>query len=165
MKTASLFAAAAAVVAAQSAAAQEACVPRGQAAQMAVSLVPALIDSAARACSTHLPAGAFLGSGSRALSDRLRADTATVRPHAVATILALTGQAAPAPGQDQDLMVQVLVDGFIADLDAAKCRGASEMLEALAPLPTANIVQALGAALGVAMAEADPEDAPAICRE
>jgi hypothetical protein len=78
-------------------------------------------------------------------------------------VLELTGQT-PQPGLDQDLMINTFAAGLTEGLDAAQCRGASEMLEALSPLPTANIAQALGAALGVAMAQAG-EDGPPICRE
>jgi hypothetical protein len=147
----------------QSAAAQLQCIPRARAAEMAVSLAPALIDAAARSCAQHLPAGAFLGNGSRALTQRLTAETAAARPGAVAMVLELTGQA-PQPGLDPSLMINTFASGLTGSLDAAGCRGASEMLEALAPLPTANIAKAVGAALGVAMAQAG-EDGPPICRE
>ena len=156
--------AALAFVSAQPAIAQQPqCLPRAQAAQMAVSLMPALMDSAARSCAAHLPTGAFLGNGSRALSQRLTAETAAHRAGAVAMVLELTGQT-PQPGLDQNLMINTFADGLTGSLDAAKCRGASEMLEALAPLPTPNIAQAVSAALGVAMAQAG-EDGPPICRE
>ncbi|HEX8194040.1 MAG TPA: hypothetical protein VF552_14185 [Allosphingosinicella sp.] len=160
-----IFAAAAAalLLSAQPALAQGQCIPRARAAQMAVSLAPALIDAAARSCASHLPAGAFLGGGSRALSQRLTAETAAARPGAVAMVLELTGQT-PQPGLDPNLMINTFASGLTASLDAAQCRGASEMLEALAPLPTANFAQAVGAALGIAMARAG-EDGPPICRE
>lgn len=148
---------------AQPALAQGQCVPRAQAAQMAVALMPSLIDAAAQACAARLPAGAYLGSGSRALSERLRTETAAVRPGAVAMVLQMTGQT-PSPGLDQELMLRTFAAGLTEGLDAAQCRGASEMLEALSPLPTANVARAVGAALGVAMAQAG-EDGPPICRE
>lgn len=156
-------AAAALLLSAQPAFAQGQCIPRARAAQMAVSLTPALIDAAARSCAPHLPAGAFLGNGSRALSQRLTADSAAHRAGAVSMVLELTGQT-PQPGLDQDLMINTFAAGLTEGLDAAQCRGASEMLEALSPLPTENVAKALGAALGVAMAQAG-EDGPPICRE
>ncbi|HEX9933010.1 MAG TPA: hypothetical protein VGB08_09235 [Allosphingosinicella sp.] len=162
MKT---FAAATAalLLSAQPAFAQDQCIPRPQAAQMATALVPSLIDSAAASCRAHLPAAAFLGSGSRALAERLRTDTAASRASAVAMVLQLTGQSL-AQGADQETMISTFAAGLTAGLDAAQCRGASEMLEALAPLPTANVAQAIGAALGVAMAQS-ADDGPPICRE
>ena len=147
----------------QGAAAQSRCIPRAQAAQMAVSLAPALIDAAARSCAPHLRPGAFLGGGSRARSQRLTAESAAHRAGAVAMVLELTGQT-PQPGLDPNLMINTFASGLTGSLDAAQCRGASEMLEALAPLPTPNIAKAVGAALGVAMAQAG-EDGPPICRE
>ena len=142
---------------------QSRCIPRAEAAQMATALVPSLIDSAASSCRARLPAGAYLGTGSRALSERLRTETAGVRAGAVAMILQLTGQTL-SQGVDQETMIATFAAGLTQGLDAPQCRGASEMLEALAPLPTANVAQAIGAALGLAMAQAG-EDGPPICRE
>jgi hypothetical protein len=122
-----------------------------------------MIDAAARQCAAHLPTNAFLGNGSRALAERLRADTAPDRAAAAAAILALTGQARPAADQDPDRMIDVLTAGFAAALEPAQCRGASELLEALAPLPTANVGKAFAAVLGVMAAGAD-EPSP-ICSE
>jgi hypothetical protein len=149
---------------AQAASAQSArCIPRAQAAQMATALVPSLIDSAAASCRAHLPAGAFLGGGSSALSERLRSETASHRASAVAMVLQLTGQTL-AQGVDQETMIGTFAAGLTHGLDAPQCRGASEMLEALSPLPTANVAQAIGAALGLALAQSG-EDGPPICRE
>lgn len=159
------FAAAALLLAAQNEAVQEPqCLPRARAGELATALLPSLIDSAARQCAPHLPAGAYLGNGSRMLAQRLRTETAANRAAAAAMVLDLTGQAAPAPGQDPDQMIDVLSGSLVESLDAGRCRGSSELLEALAPLPTANIAQAIAAALGVATAEAG-DDAPPICRE
>ena len=148
----------------QGAASAQSCLPRAQAGRMAVALVPSLIDAAARHCRAHLPAGAFLGNGSSALAERIGRETAPMRSAAAAAVLDLTGQAVPAPGQDTGPMIDTLAANLAASLDAPKCRAASELLEALAPLPTANIGQAFAAVLGAAATEAG-EDAPAICAE
>ncbi|HYJ31557.1 MAG TPA: hypothetical protein VEW25_14600 [Allosphingosinicella sp.] len=148
----------------QAAAAQDPCLPPALAGRLAAALLPSLIEAAAGHCASHLPAGAYLGNGSRALAERLRSDTAANRAAAAATLLEFTGQAEPEPGQDPDQVIGVLTANLAASLDAAQCRGASEMLEALAPLPTANVMQALAAALGVAAAGSE-EDGPPICRE
>ena len=163
MKTLVAAATAALFLSAQPALAQSRCIPRAEAARMAVALTPALIDAAARSCASRLPAGAFLGGGSRALSTRLATETASVRPAAVAMVLEMTGQRART-GLSPDLMINTFASGLTASLDAAQCRGVSEMLEALSPLPTDNVAKAVGAALGVAMANAG-EDGPPICRE
>jgi len=156
------FAAALLLVFVQGAAAQEECLSRAQAGTMAVVLVPPLIDSVTEQCAAHLPPTAFLGNGSRALTARLRADTAAVREQALTAIFVVAGQAEPAPGQDPDRVMRVLTDGMATGLDAVKCRSANELFEALAPLPTANLGQAFGAVVAVLAAEAR-EDAPAIC--
>ncbi|MEA3015655.1 MAG: hypothetical protein QOI38_377 [Sphingomonadales bacterium] len=158
------IAAAALLIAGQAGAAQEECLPRARAGQLAVAMLPSLIDAAARQCGPGLPAGAYLGGGAGTLSQRLRNETAADRAAAVRTMAALTGQVEPAPGQDPDRMIDVLSAGLAASLDAPRCRAASDLLEALAPLPASNIAQAFAAALGLAAAEAG-EDAPPICRE
>jgi hypothetical protein len=158
-----VVATAALLLSAQPAFAQGQCLPRAQAAMMATALVPSLIDSAAASCRAHLPAGAFLGTGSTALAERLRTETAASRASAVAMVLQLTGQSL-AQGTDQETMIGTFATGLTASLDAAQCRGASEMLEALAPLPTPNVAKAIGAALGVAIAQSS-DDGPPICRE
>jgi hypothetical protein len=160
MKT--LAAAAALLMSAQPAIAQDECIPRAQAAMMATALVPSVIEAAAASCRVHLPAAAFLGTGSRGLAERLRSETAASRASAVAMMLQLTGQSL-AQGVDQETMIATFAAGLTQGLDAAQCRGASEMLEALAPLPTANVAKAIGAALGIAMAQS--ADGPPICRE
>jgi hypothetical protein len=147
----------------QAATAQQACLPPAQAGGFAAALLPSMIESAARQCAQHLPEAAFLRSGSHALAERLRAETAQDRAAAAAAILAMTGQAAPADGQDPDRMIDVLTAGFASSLDPAQCRGASDLFEALAPLPTANFGKAFGAILGV-MAAGSDEPSP-ICRQ
>jgi len=140
---------------------QQACLPPALAGTHAAALLPSMIDSAARQCAAHLPEGAFLRSGGGALAQRLRAETAQDRAAAVRAILALTGQAAPAPGLDTDRMIDVLTAGFASGLEPAQCRGASALLEALAPLPAPNFGKAFGAILGT-MAAGSDEPSP-IC--
>ncbi|HEX8655554.1 MAG TPA: hypothetical protein VF693_10070 [Allosphingosinicella sp.] len=158
------IAAAVLLLAGQGPAAAEQCLPRARAGQLAVALLPSLIDAADRLCARHLPPNSYLGNGSRALSQRLRAETAGDRTAAAEAMLGLTGQDPSTQRQDPDTMIDVMSAGLAASLDAAQCRGASEMLEALAPLPTPNIAQAFSAALGVAVAQSG-EDGPPICRE
>ncbi|HYG29931.1 MAG TPA: hypothetical protein VD887_06935 [Allosphingosinicella sp.] len=158
------IAAAALLLAVPPAEAQEDCLPPARAGQLAVAMLPSLIEAAARQCAASLPAGAYLGNGARTLSNRLRAETVADRAAAVDTMLGLMGQAERAPDQGPDQMIDVLSAGLVASLDAPRCRAASELLEALAPLPTANMGRAFAAALGLAAAEAG-EDAPPICRE
>lgn len=148
---------------AQAAPGQPPCLPPALAGGYAAALLPSMIESAARQCAGHLPDSAFLRAGSRALAERLRSDTAGDRAAAAAAILAITGQAEPAPGQDPDRMIDTLTAGFAASLDPGQCRGASDLFEALAPLPTANFGKAFGAILGV-MAAGSAEQS-AICRE
>jgi hypothetical protein len=141
---------------AQANAGQQTCLPPAEAGRHAAAILPSMIDAAARQCASHLPEGAFLRSGAGAIAQRLRAETtAGDRAAAVAAILALTGQA-PASGQDPDRMIDVLTAGFASALEPAQCGGASDLLEALAPLPAANFGKAFGAILGTMAAESEP---------
>lgn len=157
------FTAALLMLVSQGAAAQEPCLPPARAGGYAAALLPSLIESAARQCAAHLPADAFLRAGARALAERLRAETAPDRAAAAVAILSITGQAAPAPGQDPDRMIDTLTAGFAASLDPAQCRGASDLFEALAPLPTTNFGKAFGAILGAMAANSDEQSA--ICSQ
>jgi hypothetical protein len=149
------------LILAQANAGQQACLPPAEAGRHAAAILPSMIDAAARQCASHLPEAAFLRSGAGALAQRLRAETtARARAAAVTAVLALTGQA-PASGQDPDRMIDVLTAGFASALEPAQCRGASDLLEALAPLPTANFAKAFGAILGT-MAAGSDEPSP-IC--
>jgi hypothetical protein len=139
------------------------CIPPQAGGQMVTSLLPTVIDSLARQCGAHLPAGAFLGDRSHALAERMRAETAAIRGPAVAAILEMTGQDPARPGQDPEQLIGVLADGIAGDVNPTRCRGASELIEALAPLPTANFAQAFGAVLAIVAAETG-EDGPPICR-
>ncbi|HEX8364768.1 MAG TPA: hypothetical protein VF603_05730 [Allosphingosinicella sp.] len=152
------------LLAGQAPAQQERCISPAEAGRIATALLPSVIESLARQCTAHLPANAFLGDRSRLLAERIRSETADVRPSAVATMMSITGQDVAVIGDNSDQMIAVLAASMTSDVTAVQCRGANDLIEALAPLPTANFAQAFGAVLGVAAAEAG-EDAPPICRE
>jgi hypothetical protein len=157
--------AALALVAAQAEAAPEAapCLPRDQAGEMAVVLIPSLIDNAARRCAGHLPQGAFLGTGSAAMTARLRAETAPFRDRAVARILELTGQVvAPAEGTSNDQMIELVTASMTGALETERCPSASDLVESLSPLPARNLGQMFGVIIGIA-GEIAGEDAPQVC--
>lgn len=140
------------------------CIPPRHAGQMAAALVPSLIDAVSARCAGQLPAGAFLGNGSRAMAERLRGETAAIRAQAVAGILEMSGQPATGEGQDPELLLATLAAGFAGSLDPAQCRSASDLLEGLSPLPAQNLGQMFGAMISVAAAMAGDEDGPPICR-
>ena len=157
------FATAALLVSAQTPAAQPQCIPAPVAGQMVTSLLPTIIDTLARQCGPHLPAGAFLGERSHALAERMRAETAAIRGPAVAAILEMTGQDAARAGEDAEQPIRVFAESMAGDVNPVRCRSASDLIEALAPLPTANFAQAFSAVLAIAAAEGG-EDGPPICR-
>lgn len=157
--------AALALVSAQAQAAPEApsCIPRAQAGEMAVVLIPSLIDNAARRCAGTLPQGAFLGTRSAAMTARLRAETAPFRDRAVGQILALTGQAvAPAAGTSNEQMIELVTASMAGALGTERCASANDLVESLSPLPARNLGQMFGVLIGIA-AEVAGEDAPQVC--
>ena len=154
-----------ALLAAQTEAAPEvpSCIPRAQAGEMAVVLIPSLIDNAARRCAGTLPQGAFLGTGSAAMTARLRAETAPFRDRAVGQILELTGQAvAPAEGTTNDQMIELVTASMAGALEPERCASANELVESLSPLPARNLGQMFGVLIGLG-AEFAGEDAPQVC--
>ena len=157
--------AAALMLAAQGGSQAGQCIPPRAAGQMAAALVPSLIDAVRARCASQLPAASFLATGAGAMAERLRGETAATRDQAVAAILELSGQPASGEGQDPALLLGTLAQGFTAALDPAQCRSASDLLEALSPLPAQNLGLMFGAAIAVASAASDDEDGPPICRE
>ena len=157
------IAAAALLLAGQAGTAPE-CMPRAATGQIVVVLLPSVIDIVTERCSAHFAAGGFLGDGSRAMARRLRSETAAVRAIAVAGILQLSGQpAVPAEGQDPEEMINLVTGSMMPEMDASMCRSASDVLEALSPLPAANLAQMSGAIVAAYAARAGEGDAPAIC--
>jgi hypothetical protein len=155
-----------ALLAAQTEAAPDAapCIPRSQAGEMAVVLIPSLIDNAALRCAGQLPQGAFLGTGSAAMTARLRAETAPYRDRAVGQILELTGQAvAPAEGTSNEQMIELVTASMAGALEPERCQSANDLVESLSPLPASNLGQMFGVLIGLA-AEFAGEDAPQVCR-
>lgn len=154
--------AAALILGGQAQAAPEACLPRAMAGQMAVVLLPSVLATLETRCAAHVPAGSFIGAGTQAMAQRLRAETADIRPMAVAGILMLTGQ--PLGTGDPEVMMNTVTSGMIPELDAAKCRNAGELAESMSPLPARNLAQMSGAIVALyAGAVGEGGEAPAIC--
>ena len=142
------------------------CLPRQAAGQMAAVLLPSAIEALGARCAAHLPASGFLATGGNAMAQRLRTETAAFRDRAMEGILEFAGQPGViAPGQNPELMLALVTGSMIPELDAATCRSASELLEALSPLPADNIVRMSAALISVYAAHHAEDGAPAICPE
>lgn len=165
--------------------AERPCITPQEAGDVAVSLLPFLIDAAAQRCGPHLGQQAFLrGTAAHDWSERLRRDSAPRRAAALSGI-SKVGGATPPEGANGDaafdFVAQLLTAGLAQSITPDNCTQIDTIAQALSPLPTDNIARLIGA--GAALAanaqaraeaasadnDADPEppaanDGPPICR-
>lgn len=142
-----------------------ACIPQAQVRDMVMVLSPYLIDALARKCGPALPPAAFLNSGAKRLSARLKAEGAGHEASAVAALRTFAGDKVP-PVQDQAALLTVMGEMLggmaTAKLPVEKCAGISSMLEAMSPLPAQNLGQLVAG--GLEMAEVGKDGtSPTIC--
>jgi len=153
----------AALLAAQAAPAERPCITHQEAADMAVAMLPYLVDAAALRCRAELAPDAFLNTGAAAWSARLRQDGAPRRDSAIRG-LAKLGGAAPPPGVDGDVafqfVAQMMAASMTSNIRPANCAQADTIARSLEPLPTANVASLIVAGLDLAMTarEADTDD-------
>ena len=167
--------AAAALLLAQAAPAERPCITHEEAGDMAVSLLPYLIDAAAQRCRPHLGQDAFLTGGGAQWSERLRHDAAPRRESALRGIAKIGGITAPPGGGEATFafVAQMVTSGLTNNIRPEQCGQIDAIAQSLQPLPTDNIARLVGAGLSLAMTandddenneDEDGEDGPPICR-
>ena len=163
--------------------AERSCVTPEEAGDVAVSLLPFLIDAAAERCRPHLGPTAFLvGAGARDWSERLRRESAPRRAAALRGISKVGGATPPAGGEGEaafGFVAQLLTGGFVESITPESCAQVDTIAQSLSPLPTDNIARLIGAGAALAadaraqaeaaspQAERDEpagSDGPPICR-
>jgi hypothetical protein len=132
------------------------CIPAQQVADLAIVMMPAIVDAAQERCRPHLANGFLSSPGAAAMSERFRAAGAGRRGSAARAVHAMAG--APAPrAVPADVVLTVATTGFIgrafASVDAPRCGRIQSLLGALAPLPPENVGQALAAIAALAAAD------------
>ena len=145
---------AAAMLLAQAAPAERPCITHEEAADMAVSLLPFLIDAAAERCRPHLGAGAFLLTGAADWSARLRRDSVPRRASALRGIGKLGGAAPPGGASGDaafDFVAQLVTGGLTQNIQPENCPQIDTIAQSLSPLPTDNIARLVGAGVALAM--------------
>ena len=156
----------AALLAAQAAPAERPCITHQEAADMAVALLPFLLDSAAQRCRPHLASTAFLNNGVSAWSARLREEGAPRRESALRGIAKLGGTAPPTGegGEAAFLFVaQMMTAGMTGQIRPDDCPRIDVIAESLQPLPTENIARLIVAGLGLGMSRREAEsETPAV---
>jgi hypothetical protein len=153
--------AAAALLLAQAAPAEPPCITHEEAGDMAVSLLPFLIDAAATRCRPHLAAGAFLLTGAGEWSARLRRDSVPRRASAVRGISKMGGATPPAGAGGEaafDFVAQLATGSLTSGLRPELCGQIDTIAASLSPLPTENIARLVGAGLAIAMTANPDED-------
>jgi len=128
------------------------CLTRGEVTDLTLFLLPALLDGAAEQCRASLPAGAYLLTGGRTLSQRLMADTSH-GPGAIAAIRKVAGDGLPpelSPDTLRGIAHDMLGKAMLSEVKPADCATINEAAELLAPLPPQNIGGLIAVGLSIA---------------
>src|SRR5688572_30344322 len=136
------------------------CITHEEAGDIAVSLLPFLVDAAAQRCRPHLAPGAFLLTGAGDWSARLRREATPRRASALRGMSKFAGAAAPAGAGGEaafDFVAQMITAGLTGNLRPENCGQLDTIAQSLQPLPTENIARLVGATLAFAMT-ANPND-------
>ena len=138
------------------------CITHEEAADVAVTLLPFLIDGMVQRCRPHLAAGAFLLTGAADWSARLRRDAAPRRASALRGISKMGDVASPSGAGGEaafDFIAQMVAAGLTGNIQPENCGRVDTIAQSLSPLPTENIANLVGAGLGLAMtADAGGDD-------
>lgn len=140
------------------------CITHQEAADVAISLLPFVLDAVAQRCRQTLPPTAFLNTGAAAWSSRLRQD-GTARQESAMRGIAKMGGAAPPPnaevGQAAFVMVaQMMTGSLTTQLRTEQCPQIDTIARSLEPLPTENIANLIIAGLDLGMsARPDTDEA------
>ena len=140
--------------AAPAAPAAPACITHEEAGDMAVSLLPFLIDAASQRCRPHLTSGAFLLTGAGDWSARLRREATPRRASALRGMSKFAGAVAPAGAGGEaafDFVAQLITAGLTGNIRTENCGQLDTIAQSLQPLPTDNVARLVGATLALAM--------------
>lgn len=142
---------------------QRPCLTPAEAKGLATFVLPGLVDDLAQRCRGTLARDAFLRQpASGALSQRLRRDGASSWPVAKGAIEKLSGDRLPTFLGDKLIMgfaEATAADLTLRDFDKADCGAVNDLVEGLAPLPSANFSSAIAAIISLGANSAD-ESAP-----
>jgi hypothetical protein len=134
---------------------QQSCITKEQAGDLAIVVLPDLVNSVAAQCAPHLPETAFLRRGATEFVQRLRTEAGSRRESALAAFQRFTNGRLPqglSPEAALSGMSTGMLSGMSNRLNARTCPEVSRMFEALAPLPAANFAMLISSAVGTALA-------------
>jgi hypothetical protein len=156
---------AAALLLAQAPAAKP-CISKAEAADLALFLMPSVIQGAAQKCRSNLPRGAFLTTASRPLAERLRREGGNRWSSVKDTIERMTGNELPGLLGETTQMRIAEATGAAAvlkEVETQDCATIDAAVEALSPLPAANFGRMFALALEVSGRDADSRMPFTIC--
>lgn len=140
------------------------CLTTAELGDLAVVVLPDVLDGFARSCSAHLPETAFLRSGASAFMERLRAGGEARRGPALAAL----GRVAPPNLRAQvgtqaglKMMAGMLSGQMSSRLNPKTCGELSRFTESVAPLPAENVAMMFSSLAGFFMAMRAPQQGAA----
>ena len=145
------------------------CVTRAEVRELTLAALPLALDAAAEACRPNLPAGAFLLTGGRAMSERLSAGADAHWAAAMPVLMKIAGSKDLPKGLQPDTLRALARDMLNSEmkksLKPADCGFVNELTETLAPLSEDGIVRLVTAGLLIARHEEKPgkQSIPALC--
>lgn len=141
--------------------AERPCMTPQEAGDVAVAMLPYVVDAAARHCRAHVSDDSFIATGAGAWSERLRRDGGPRRASALRGIAKMSGAEAPEGiGGDAafQFFAQMISVALSASIRPESCAQVDTIARSLEPLPTDNIANLIGATLTLAVANANQED-------
>jgi hypothetical protein len=138
-----------------------ACMTDSEFKDVALFILPGVVDGAVSRCEASLPRDAYLLNGGRRLGERLAGESDTHRPGAVAAI-AKFGTGKIPEGVSNETFTSLVRDmaktQLFKKIGADDCSRINEVAELLAPLPPENLigVVALLARMGMAKDKTAP---------
>lgn len=148
-------------------AAQRPCLIPAEAKGLATFVLPGLVDGLAQRCRGRLAGNAFLRQpAAETLSTRLRRDAASSWPVARGAIEKLNGERLPGLFGERFLMKMAeptAADLVLREFDKTDCGAANDLVESLAPLPSASFSNAIAAIIALGADAADDKAPLRIC--
>lgn len=147
---------------------QRPCLTPAEAKGLATFVLPGLVDNLAQRCRGTLTRAAFLRQpAAETLALRLRRDAASSWPVARGAIEKLNGERLPGLFGDRFLMNMAeptAADLVLRDFDKADCAAVNDLVESLAPLPSASFSSAIAALIALGADAADDKAPLRICQ-
>lgn len=133
------------------------CLSRGEAGALFQVMLPAAVEAAAEKCGDTLPPDAFLRTAGAELAERLRSEL-QLSPGLLMSAFANFGNEEPPPGlseQTLQMLSNDIAKGVVmVELKQKDCAAANDLIEAVAPLPSANFAKLMVGLVALAPTEA-----------